>query len=40
MSGHDHRWNAVEEEFRDWESLQHRLFEIGEGEWVARLPQY
>ncbi len=27
MSGEDHRFNAVEEEFRGWEELQRRLYQ-------------
>src|ERR1700722_2215439 len=38
MSDHDHKWNAVEEEFRDWETLQNRLIEIGENEWINNVP--
>jgi hypothetical protein len=35
MSARDHRWNSVEEEFRDAEKLRTRLTEIGEGEWIS-----
>src|SRR4051812_26846385 len=38
MSGEDHRFNRVEEEFRDWESVQARLEEIGENEWLNNVP--
>jgi hypothetical protein len=38
MSGEDHRFNRVKEEFRDWETLQWRLTEIGENEWINYVP--
>jgi hypothetical protein len=38
MSAHDHRWNAVEEEFQDLGDLSIRLTEIGESEWINYAP--
>lgn len=38
MSGHDHRWNRIEEEFRDAESIRSRLTELAEEEWGNYAP--
>lgn len=38
MSAHDHRWNAIEEEFQDLDDLRIRLTEIGESEWINYAP--
>jgi HJR/Mrr/RecB family endonuclease len=38
MSGHDHHWDTVREEFRDAESIQNKLTQLGEGEWINHAP--
>ena len=38
FSGHDHRFNKIQEEFRDYDSIYYKLMEIGETEWVAYAP--
>ena len=37
-SGEDHRFDLIQEEFSDYDSLYYRLTEIGETEWVNYVP--